>query len=128
MRKDRTNNDKQIQIAVSATFSTKLVPTDIELGTTIEMPSPPLAEPGEGPAEASDQISESPPSAEQDESSAEANDGIHERVRDIRDSTVRTLELSKRLDDLLARPIRWFQRDPVEKGTAVKSEPDCEEH
>jgi hypothetical protein len=36
------------------------------------------------------------------------------------------LELSKRLDDLLARPIRWFHGDAVDKSTAVKSEPDCE--
>jgi hypothetical protein len=125
---DRTNDEKQIQMAVSATFSTTFVPTDIRLGTTIEMPAPPLAGPGEGPAEASDQIIESLPLVVQDESLAEASDGIDEWVRDIRDSTARTLELSKRLDDLLARPIRWYHRDGVEKGTAVKSAPDCEEH
>jgi hypothetical protein len=31
-------------------------------------------------------------------------------VREVRKSTARTLELSKRLDDVLARPIRWFDR------------------
>jgi hypothetical protein len=47
---------------------------------------------------------------EQDENLADAKDEIDELVRHARDSTARTLELSKRLDDLLNRPIRWFHR------------------
>ena len=110
------------------------------------MLAPPVAHSDESPAEANDEIAESPafvepdeslmstdeiaespPLIEQDESLPEANDEIDKWVRDARDSTVRTLELSKRLDDLLARPIRWFHRDAVDERTAVKSEADYKE-
>jgi hypothetical protein len=106
------------QLTVSATFLATLVPTNIELGIPVETPSPPLVEPDS--AEAFEEISASlslperdeslADSVEQDESLADAKDEIDELVRDIGGSTAKTLELSKRLDDLLARPIRWFRR------------------
>ena len=115
MTEDSTDNKQQ---TVSATFLATLAPTDVELGTPVESPSPPLAEPDS--AEAIEEISASLPlrerdesladSVEQDESLADAKDEIEELVHDVAGSTARTLELSKQLDDLLARPIRWFQR------------------
>jgi hypothetical protein len=117
MTEDQINNKQQIQMAVRATFSTTLVPTDIELGTTVEMPSPPLAEPDESSTEANDIIAEAPPLAEHDDRPVEAKkDEIIKWACEVRDSTARTLELSKRLDDLLARPIRWFQGDADDNG------------
>jgi hypothetical protein len=115
MSQHPTDNRQQ---TVSATFLATLVPTDIQLGTPVETPSPPLAEPDL--AEAFEEISASLPlperdesladSVEQDESLTDAKDDIDELVRDVGGSTAKTLELSKRLDDLLARPIRWFHR------------------
>lgn len=131
MTEDQRNNKQHVQMAVSAKFSTTLVPTDIELGTPVEIASPPLAEPDASSVEAIEEISESPPLSgqddqssagvkdtitesrslvQQDENTADAKNEIDELVRDVRNSTTRTLELSKRLDDMLARPIRWFQR------------------
>jgi len=63
------------------------VPIDIELGdTAIEVQSPPMVE--------------------QDDSVPRAEDKVDDWVREVRKSTARTLELSKRLEDVLARPIR----------------------
>jgi hypothetical protein len=126
MTEDQTTNKQQIQTAVRATFSKTLVPTDIELGTAVEMPSSPLTEPDESSAEANDIIAQAPPLAKHDENPVEAKDEVAKWAYEVRDSTARTLELSKRLDDLLARPIRWFHGDAVDKSTAVKSEPDCD--
>jgi hypothetical protein len=88
---DKMDRQEQIQTTVSATFVAPLVPTDIELGdAAIEVLSPPLVE--------------------QDDSAPAAEDKVDDWVREVRKSTARTLELSKRLDDVLARPIRWFDR------------------
>jgi len=131
MTEDQTNNKQHVQMAVSAKFTTTLVPTEIELGTPVKTASPPLAEPGANSVETIEEISEPLPLlerdneslaevrdtiteprsvVEQDENLADAKDEIDELVRHARDSTARTLELSKRLDDLLNRPIRWFHR------------------
>ena len=117
MTEDQTNNKQKVQMAVRATFSTTLVPTDIELGTTVEMPLPPLTEPDESSTEANDTIAQAPPLAEHDENPVEAKDEIAKWAYEVRDSTARTLELSKRLDDVLARPIRWFHRSTDTKET-----------
>jgi hypothetical protein len=91
MTEDKKDYQEQIQATVSATFAAPLVPTDIELGdAVIEVQSPPLVE--------------------QDDNVSAAEDKIDDWVREVRKSTARTLELSKRLDDVLARPIRWFDR------------------
>ena len=91
MTEDKTDNQEQIQTTVSAMFAAPLVPTNIELGdAAIEVLSPPLVE--------------------QDDSVPAAKDKVDDWVREVRKSTARTLELSKRLDDVLARPIRWFDR------------------
>jgi len=157
MTEDETNNKR-------ATFSTTLVPTDIELATTIEMCSAPLAEPDQNSPEAKDKIAEAPPLAEHggnlveakdeivevpswvaqhesfvaanhevaqapplvehDEIEVETNDKIAKWACEVRDSTARTLEMSKRLDDVLARPIRWFHRSPDNKETKVTEPAD----
>jgi hypothetical protein len=91
MTEDKKDHQEQIQATISATFAAPLVPTDIELGdAAIEVLSPPLVE--------------------QDDSVPTAEDKVNDWVREVRKSTARTLELSKRLDDVLARPIRWFDR------------------
>jgi hypothetical protein len=115
MTKDQTNNKRQIKMAVSATFLTTLVPTYIELGTTVETPTPPLPEPDESSVEENGELAESLPIAEHDESLVETQDEIADWVREARASMARTLELSKRLDDLLALHIRWFRDDAVGK-------------
>src|SRR5262249_52234659 len=117
MTEDETNNKR-------ATFSTTLVPTDIELATTIEMCSAPLAEPDQNSPEAKDKIAEAPPLVEHDEIEVETNDKIAKWACEVRDSTARTLEMSKRLDDVLARPIRWFHRSPDNKETKVTEPAD----
>ena len=88
MTEDKMDHREQIQTTVSATFAAPLVPTDIELGAAVL----------------------SPPLVEQDDSVPAAEDKVDDWVREVRKSTARTLELSKRLDDVLARPIRWFDR------------------
>jgi hypothetical protein len=91
MTEDKMDHRGQIQTTVSATFAAPLVPTDIELGAAaIEV--------------------QSPPPVEQDDSVTAAEDKVDNWVLEVRKSTARTLELSKRLDDVLARPIRWFDR------------------
>jgi hypothetical protein len=115
MTKDQTNNKRQIQMAVRATFLTTLVPTDIELGTTVETPTPPLAKPDESSFEENGGLSQSLPLVEHKESLVETQDEIADWVREARASMVRTLELSKRLDDLLALHISWFRDDAVGK-------------
>jgi hypothetical protein len=91
MTEHKMDRQEQIQTTVSATFAAPLVPTDIELGdATIEVKSPPLVE--------------------QDDSVPAAEDKIDTWVREVQKSTARTLDLSKRLDEVLARPIRWFDR------------------
>jgi hypothetical protein len=107
MTKYPTYNKQQIQMAVRATFWTTLVPTDVELGTSFEMPTPPLAEPNQRSAGANEDFAQSLPLVEHDESLIETHDEISDWVREIRASMARTLELSRRLDDLLALPIRW---------------------
>ena len=138
MKEDQTNNRGKIQMPVSAAFSTALVPTEIELRTAIEMPlapqdesltgakgeiadAPPLVEQVEGLAEITDEIIDSPPSVGRAQSLVDAKDEIAVWVREVSDATARSLELSKRLDDLLARPIRWFHADPDDKRTALDS-------
>jgi hypothetical protein len=91
MTEDKMDHRGQIQTTVSATFAAPLVPTDIELGAAaIEV--------------------QSPPPVEQDDSVTAAEDKVDNWVLEVRKSTARTLELSKQLDDVLARPIRWFDR------------------
>jgi hypothetical protein len=91
MTEVKKDHQEQIQATISATFAAPLVPTDIELGAAaIEVLSPPLVE--------------------QDDSVPTAEDKVNDWVREVRKSTARTLELSKRLDDVLTRPIRWFDR------------------
>jgi hypothetical protein len=98
MTEDKIDHQEQIQTTVSATFAAPLVPTDVELGdAAIEALSPPLVEQGD-----------SVPAAE---------DKVDDWVRQVRKSTARTLELSKRLDDVLARPMRWFHRSADIKET-----------
>ena len=100
MTEDKMDHQKQIQTTITATFAAPLVPTDIELGApAIEVSSPPLVE--------------------QDDSVPRAEDKVDNWVREVRKSTARTLELSKRLDDVLARPIRWFDRSAHTKEKDV---------
>jgi hypothetical protein len=83
---DKMDHQEQIQTTVSATFEAPLYPTGIGLGdAAIEL-------------------------VEQDDSVPAAEDKVDDWVREVRKSTARTLELSKRLDDVLARPIRWLDR------------------
>jgi hypothetical protein len=91
MTEDKMDHQDQIQTTVGATFAAPLVPTNIEFGdAVVEVQSPPLVE--------------------QNDSVPAAEDKVDVWVREVRKSTARTLELSKRLDDVLARPIRWFDR------------------
>jgi hypothetical protein len=110
MAKSPTSNKQQIQMTVSATFSTALVPTDVNLGTTVEAPVPRLAEPDDTPFTANDEIAQSLSLSQHDERLVETPDEFADWVGDVRASMTRTLELSKRLDDLLALPIDWFSR------------------
>jgi hypothetical protein len=110
MTKSPTSKKQQIQMTVSATFSTALIPTDVNLGTTVEAPMRPLAEPGETPFEANDELAGSLSLVKHDERLIETRDEFAEWVGEVRASMARTLELSKRLDDLLALPIHWFSR------------------
>jgi hypothetical protein len=68
---------------VSFRLSASLVPSNVEVTANIKVWSPPLVE----PEEAAGQV-------QQDETA--------ERVREIRASTARTLELSKQLDEVLS--------------------------
>ena len=106
MTKSPTSNKQQIQMTVSATFSTALIPTDVNLGTTVEAPMRPLATPDE--TEANDERSLS--LVKHDERLVETRDEFADWAGEVRASMARTLELSKRLDDLLALPIDWFSR------------------
>jgi hypothetical protein len=107
MTKSPTGNKQQIQMTISATFSTALIPTDVELSTTVEAPMRLLAEPDEGPFEANDELVSL---VKHDERLVETQAEIVGWVREVRASMARTLELSKRLDDLLALPMHWFSR------------------
>ena len=95
-------------MTVSATFSTALIPTDVNLGTTVEARMRPLATPDETPFEANDARSLS--LVKHDERLVETRDEFADWAGEVRASMARTLELSKRLDDLLALPIDWFSR------------------
>ena len=110
MTKSPTSNEQQIQMTVSATFSTALIPTDVNLGTTVEAPMLPLAEPDETPFEANDELARSQSLMKIDERLVETQDEFADWVGEVRASMARTLDLSKRLDDLLALPIHWFSR------------------
>jgi hypothetical protein len=109
MTKIPTSNKQQIQMTVSATFSAALIPTDVNLGTTVEAPMRPLA-PDETPFEANDELSRSLSLVRHDERLVETQDEFADWAGEVRASMARTLELSKRLDDLLALPIDWFSR------------------
>ena len=75
-------------------------------------------------AGASREVAQEPALLENDKNPLETRDEIAKWVCEVRNSTERTLELSKRLDDLLARPIRWFHESAADKSTAVQSEPN----
>ena len=83
-----------------------LVPSNVELTANTEVWSPPLVEPEDAARHVQDQTAE--------------------RVREVRVSAARTLELSKQLDEVLSRPIRWFRRDPDDNATAIEPEPVCD--
>jgi hypothetical protein len=102
-----TKPEEQIQTALGAHFSASLVPSSVEVTANTEVWSPPLVE-----------LKEAAGQVQQDETA--------ERVREIRASAARTLELSKQLDEVLSRPIRWFHRDPDDKSAAIESEPVCD--
>ena len=97
-------------MTVSATFSTALIPTDVNLGTPVEAPMRPLVEPDETPFEANDELAGSLSLVKHDERLVETQDEFADWVGEVRASMARTLDLSKRLDDLLALPIHWFSR------------------
>ena len=97
-------------MTVSATFSTALIPTDVNLGTTVEAPMRPLVAPDETPFEANDELVRSLSFVKRDEKLVETQDEFADWVGEVRVSMARTLELSKRLDHLLALPMHWFSR------------------
>jgi hypothetical protein len=101
-----TKSEEQIQTALGAHFSASLVPSNVEVTANTEVWSPPLVE--------------------LEEAAGQVQDETAERVREMRASAARTLELSKQLDEVLSRPIRWFHRHPDDKAAAIESEPVCD--
>ena len=101
-----TKPKEQIKTALGAHFSASLVPSNVEVTANPEVWSPPLVE--------------------LEEAAGQVQDETAERVREMRASAARTLELSKQLDEVLSRPIRWFHRDPDDKAAAIESEPVCD--
>jgi hypothetical protein len=92
--------DKQIQAPLGARFSGRLVVTNIEM--------------------TSHTLARAPPLLQHEKTIERVQDEVVDQVQSVLASIARTLELSKQLDELLSRPIRWLYPDPDDKPAAIE--------